>query len=159
MVQIYNSATELAKLLRLSSRRVSQLVKEGVIKKEANGTFDTPQALEDYFAFKFKDDNAVDYEKEHALLEAAKREKAEIELELLKGSLLYATDVEQVMATMILTCKSRLLSIPTKCATQVIGLKDLSTIVEIIRDAICEALNELKEIPAPEVIEDDAIDT
>ena len=156
-MEIYNSAAELAKLLRLSSRRVSQLVKEGVIKKEANGKFDTPQALEDYFAYKFKDDNAVDYEKEHALLEAAKREKAEIELDQIKGSLLYATDVEQAMATMILTCKSRLLSVPTKCATQVIGLKDLSVIVEIIRDEIYEALNELKEMPSPEVVEDNAI--
>ena len=136
----------MARLLRITTRRVRQLVEEGIIKKEADGTFNTPEVIDSFFAFKYKTDDAVNFEKEHALLEAAKREKAEIELEQLKGQLLYATDVEQAMATLILTTKSRLLSIPTKCATQVLGLKDLSVIVVIIRDEIYEALNELKPI-------------
>ncbi len=157
-MEVIVNSSDLAKALKISARRVQQLVKEGILKREADGRYNLPDSVEAYYAFKYMPDNKLSYDLEHTLLEKAKREKAEIELEQLKGSLLYASDVEQAMATMILTCKSRLLSIPTKCATQIIGLKDLSVIVGIIRDEIYGALEELKEMPAPEVVEDIAID-
>jgi phage terminase Nu1 subunit (DNA packaging protein) len=152
------SSSDLAKVLRLTVQRVNQLAKEGVIKREADGKFNLPDRIEDYYAFKFKTDEEIDYEREHALLEAAKREKAEIELEQLKGSLLNAVDVEQAMSSMILTAKSRLLSVPTKAATRVIGQKNLSVIVEILKSEICNALDELKEMPAPPGDDTDAAD-
>jgi len=158
-MEIYNTVAELAKLLRLTSRRVNQLVKENVLKKEANGKFNTCDAIEAFYAFKFKTDEELNYDIEHTLLEKAKREKAEIELEQLKGSLLYAVDVEQLMANMIITYKSRTLSMPAKCATKVIGQTSLSVITEIIKTEVNELLNELKQIPFEKLGEDNAIDT
>lgn len=157
-MEINVSASDLAKALKLTVRRVNQLAKQTVLRRQADGKFHLPDSVEAYYVFKLKSDDDLDYNREHALLEKAKRETAEIELEQLKGRLLYASDVEQAMATMILTAKSRLLSIPTKCASKAVGQKDLSAIVEIIRSEIYEALNELKETPAPKVDEGSATD-
>lgn len=147
-MELYLKSSDLAQVLKLGVRRVQVLAKEEILKREADGNFYLPDTVDAYYAFKYKSDEELNYEREHTLLEKAKREKAEIELEQLKGSLLVATEVERLQANMILTCKSRLLSIPTKCATKIIGQKDLSVITEIIKAEIYEVLNELKEIPA-----------
>jgi len=153
------TSQELAKALKLSTRRVNQLVKESILRRGADGKFNLPEAVDAYYSFKYKSNEKVDYELEHALLEKAKREMAEIELDEHKGKLLYATDVEQAMATMILTCKSRLLSIPSKIAPKVLGQKNLAVIQDVIKTEICQALAELKEMPAPRDEESDAADT
>lgn len=154
MVETNVNASDLAKALKLTVRRVNQLAKQSILKREADGKFHLPDAVETYYAFKFKDAEAINYDREHALHEKAKRETAEIELEQLKGSLLLAADVEQAMATMILTCRSRLQAIPTKCAPKVIGQKSLAVIVDVIQKEVHEALAELREMPAPRVDED-----
>jgi phage terminase Nu1 subunit (DNA packaging protein) len=150
----YINTTEMAKLLRLSVRRVNQLVKENILKKEIDGKFNIYESLDSYYSYKFKSNEELNYEIEHTLLEKAKREKAEIELEQLKGSLLYAIEVEELMANMILTCKSRLLSIPTKCAAKIIGKTDISLITNVIKNEVYDALNELSQIPAEKLGEE-----
>ena len=159
-MELIISAADLAKALKLSTRRVNQLVKESILKRGADGKFYLPDAADDYYAFKHTGEK-INYEQEHALLEKAKRETAEIELDQLKGKLLYSTDVEQAMATMILTAKSLLLSIPTKCAPKVLGQKSLAVIQDEIKKEIYQALEELKEMPAPrdEDGDPDAADT
>lgn len=148
-METYGSSSDLAILLKLSSRRVGQLVKEGVLTKGANGKYNLPESIEAYYAFKFKSDEKLSYDIEHTLLERAKRETTEIELEQLKGSLLYANDVEHAMANMILTAKARLLSLPSKCAPKILGQKNITAIAEIIQREIYDALSELREMPAP----------
>lgn len=158
-MELIISSSDLAKTLKLTAQRVNQLAKEGILKRRADGKFDLPESAELYYAFKFKTDEELNYEREHTLLEKAKRETAEIELEQMKGNLLYASDVEKAMSTMILTCRSRLLAMPSKCATQVIGQKSLTVIVDIIKKEIHEALEELKEMPTPtEEMDSDAED-
>lgn len=156
------SSSDLALVLKISSRRVNQLADEGVIFREENGKFDISKAVENFFRHKYRVDEAKDinFDKEHALFEKVKRKKAEIDLEEHKKTLLKASDVEHLMAGMILTCKARLLTLPTKVTPKIIGEKDPTVVVETIKDAVFEALNELKEIPAPVVVEaDNAVDT
>lgn len=50
----YASSSDLAKVLRLTSQRVNQLAKDGVIKREADGKFDLSEAVDNYFSFKYK---------------------------------------------------------------------------------------------------------
>jgi len=144
----YINKSELAQILGLSVRRINQLVKENVLKKEISGKFNTADTLETYYKFKFKTDEDLTYEHEHALLERAKREKAEIELAQLKNSLLYASDVEQLMKNIIQTFNTKTLSIPQKCAPKILGQTNLPVITEIIKREICSALTELAQIPA-----------
>lgn len=143
------TASYLAELLAISERRVNQLAADGTIKRDADGKFDPPSSIEAYYTFKLKTNEKVDYEKEKALHEAVKREKAEIQLEHYKGTLLSATDVERAMSSMILTAKSRLLALPAKVAPKVIGQKNIPVIEDIIKHEVNAALNELSEMPAP----------
>lgn len=147
-------------MLKISARRVNQLVKENVLSREKNGKFDLADSCESYYAWKFRSDGEINYDQEHALLEKAKREKAEIDLQERKETLLRAKDVEHIVDGMILTCKAKLLAIPTKAAPKIIGKSEIPAIVEVMRDEIYEALNELKEIPAEQVEEaaDDEVD-
>jgi len=152
-----SNTSELAGLLMLTPQRVNQLAKEGIIKREADGKYDLPKAIEAFYIYKLKTDEELNFAQEHTLLERAKRKKAEIELDQLEGTLLIATEVEQAMATMILTCKSRLLAIPSRCAPQLIGQRDMSKIASILKDEIYQALNELKEMPAEKLGQDGGI--
>lgn len=156
------SAADLAIILNISTRRVNQLVTENVIFRESNGKFDVSKSVENFFRHKFRVDEEKDinYDKEHALFEKVKREKAELDLQEHKKQLLKATDVENLMSGMILTCKARLLTLPSKVAPKIAGEKDMAVIIGILKNAVFEALNELKEIPAPvEVEADDAVDS
>lgn len=145
---------DLAKILRLSTRRIDQLAKEGVLKRDELGKYDLPDAVEAYFKYKLLTDEDINYQREHTLLERAKRQKAELELGILDGTLLIASEVEQGMAKLILTCRSRLLSIPSRCSSLIIGQRDMSKIAGILQDEIYAALTELSETPVEEIIPD-----
>lgn len=146
---------ELAPLLNLTPQRINQLAQSGFFQKDENGKFDAAEAIEIFYRNKYhagrKSD--VSFDVEHAMLEKAKRKKAEIELQELEGKLLYADDVEHLMAGMILTCKARLLTLPTKVTPKIIGEKNPAVIVETLKDAVFEALNELQEVPASKIME------
>ncbi len=142
------NSSDLAKVLKLGVRRVQVLAKEEVLKREADGNFHLPDAVDAYYAFKYRTDEDLNFEREHTLLEKTKREKAEIELDLLKGKILDAAEVEKLQANMIITFRSRILSMGSKCAPKLLGQKSIPVITEIINIEAHEALNELKQIPA-----------
>jgi hypothetical protein len=146
------TSAELADVLKITARRVNQLVDENVIVRESDGKFNVADSVERYFENKYKSAAGTDYDLEHALLERAKRGKAEIDLAVMKSKLLWADEVEQLVAGMIITFKARLLSLPTKCAPMVLGQKSMPSIVEILNNAVYEALSELHEVPASVVI-------
>lgn len=150
---------DLAKCLKLTPARVSQLTKSGIIKRDQDGKFNLSCAVEDYYRYKFKTDEELNYQREHTMLEKAKREMAELKLSQLKDSLLYATDVEQAMHDIIKVARSKLLPIAPRCATKVIGENSLPSIVYAIQGEIYQALNELKGMPAPPVEESEIIYT
>jgi hypothetical protein len=145
--------SELAKILKLSTRRIDQLVKEGVLKRDDSGKYDLPEAVEAYFKYKLLTDEDVNYQREHTLFEKAKRQKAEIELEQLKGTLIFASEAEQAVATMVLTVKSRILGLPSKCAPLIIGQRDIVKITGILRDEVYQALTELSQTPQESMID------
>lgn len=146
-MECFVSSSDLAKVLKLTAQRVNQLAKEGTVKREVDGKFYLPNAINDYYSFKYKTDEDLNFMHEHTLLEKAKREKAEIELEQLKSKLLYASDVEQAMANMIKHSRAILLPIAEICAVKLIGQKNMAFVVEIIREEIYCALNTLKDTP------------
>lgn len=145
------SSTELGKVLKITSRRVNQLADENVIFREQNRKFNLADSCENFFAWKFKSDGKIDFNREHALHEKAKREKAELDLKAQKGTLLFTDDVEHFVSGMIITFKARLMSLPTKYAPKILGKKSMPEVVEILKGAVYEVLNELHEIPGSEI--------
>jgi len=141
------NGVELAVLLKLTPPRVTQLVKEKVLTQGNDGKYEVTKAIEQYYLFKFRKDLEPNFQREHAGLEKAKCEKAELELKELKNSLLYASDVEKGMHDMIVRARATFDPLPERCASKVIGEKDIGVIVETLRTEVYAALNELNEMP------------
>ncbi|NLH00787.1 hypothetical protein [Clostridium thermosuccinogenes] len=145
----------------ITDRRVRQLREEGIISEVSRGKYDLIECTRRYCAYLRELANAsnndgkevkLNYDTEHALLEKAKREKAELQLRVMKGELHLGTDVEEVMTDMITKAKMKLLALPAKAADLVIGRKDINTIENILQKLIEEALNELADY-TPELFE------
>ena len=143
-ILLKGSTRELSQLLNITQRRINQLVEEKILTREANGEFVLPKAISDYYVFKYKNTEQVDFNKEKALHERAKRRLAEFEVRKRANELHEATDVEAVLTEMLINLRNNLLSIPPKMATQLAG-KSKYEIEEILRKEIEFHLLELKD--------------
>lgn len=144
----------MATLLGFTRQRINQLAKEGILEKQAAGRFPLMKNVQRYIEYlrtgvKDKGDGDEEaqakYWEEKALHEKAKRETAEIKLAKLKNQVHDAADVELVLTNMLVTFRSRIMSIPEKVAPKVLGMKNLSEISEVINAEVLEALAELSE--------------
>lgn len=86
---------------------------------------------------------SLDYEK--FLHEKAKREKAEIELAHIKGTLHHASEVERVMTRMLSDFRAKLLALLSKVAPVLIARKEIVVIQDIFQKEIYEALQEFSD--------------
>jgi phage terminase Nu1 subunit (DNA packaging protein) len=144
------SAEVVGKLLNLSEKRIKQLTYEGVIHEFAPKHYKlapTIQAYVRYLQDKLADgDQTSDYNTEKARLIKAKRENEELELALKRSELHKVADVEYVVTNMILAFKSKLVSLPQNVLPSLINnSNDKNKMLEILTNAITEALNELSE--------------
>lgn len=134
----------IAKHLDISDARVSQLIKAGDIintgcMDEIRVQFIRWQRARIPGGGASKDLNA-----ERARLASAQAEKAEMEIAEKKGDLLPVDSVAALWARVLTDCKSKLLSLPSKLAPQVVGKKreQARAIIEL---AIHDALRGLAE--------------
>lgn len=152
---VVNTQT-LASILGIGVRHLYTLCDEGVIKRTSTGKGKFPliQSVKDYINYiqvksDVKEAKVNDpkqkYDIEHALLEQAKREKAEIQLNLMKGTTYAAEDVEREMIKMLSACRARLLAIPTKLAPRIVIQNDTSKVETMLRNEVHTALQELSE--------------
>lgn len=136
-------AKELAAILGLTTRRINQLSKEGILKKNSKGFFNLTHAVPAYIAYASIENDELRQEK--ILHERAKRKKAEIDLAHLENRMHDAADIEMAITGMLVTFRNRILSIPQKLAPRLIGLTNLTEIMSIINVELREALTELSE--------------
>lgn len=138
------SSAELARLLGITDRRVRQLTEQGVLTRQAEGDFIYPEAIEEYYAYKYKNDEEVDYMAEKALHEKTKRELAELELQKRRNEVHDADDVQIVMVDMLTNLRSQLLGLPTKMA-KLLAERDAGFIDAALTKEIEERLAELSD--------------
>jgi len=157
------SSSVLANLFSLSTRRIRQLEVEGVINKVARGKYSLQESIKSYITFikatvdlkeNKEEELKINYDEEHALLERAKREKAELEVAQMQGKLHNATDVEREMNKMLSAFRAKVLAIPSKMAPQLIAQTEISIIESILETEVYNALNELSEYD-PELFQND----
>lgn len=148
------STSELSEILGIGDRRIQQLVKEGVISRLDRGKFHLPSVIDEYVNWRVSttsqptftiDKERVDADLENALLLRAKRQKAEMELKIMRGELHRSIDIERVMNDMLSAFKAKCLAIPSKTAPKLISKTDLAVIQDIIKQEVYEALKELSE--------------
>ena len=138
---------ETAELCEISQSMVRKLVGMGLLTRAERGKYrlgDVLQGFAAYYAMKHQGkEGDVSYSEEKALLTKAQREKAEIELGELKDEIYRADYIVPKMQELLLGVRNRLLSIPARCAAQVVACDDMLDATEIIRREVYDALTEL----------------
>lgn len=162
-VSIVNSIT-LGNVWGITDRRVRQLREEGVISEVARGKYELFECTRKYCDYLRQAMNAnagsketkLNLDTEKALHEKAKREKAELQLQVMRGEVHLGSDVEHVMTDMISRVRSKLLALPSKVAPFVLGYDNISKIQAILNKHVEEALLELSEYD-PELFINDSV--
>ena len=143
-IEIRGNTGELAKLLNITQRRVNQLAEEKIITRQPEGDFVLPEAIAEFYSFKFQSDEAIDFMAEKALHEKAKRELAELELQKRRNEVHDAAEVELVMTDMLTNLRSQLLGLPAKMAPQLAN-RDKDYIDQTLTDEIHARLTEISD--------------
>lgn len=145
---------ELSEYLGLSTRRIRQLNKEGVVSKTRRGQYDLKSSVLGYINMIRNDETkkGADIEKlklsreaENLMHERLKKRKTELVVLEMEKKLHRAEDVEYYWNAIVLAAKSRLTTIPVKCAPILVGIDDRKEIQAILKREVADALNELAE--------------
>jgi phage terminase Nu1 subunit (DNA packaging protein) len=138
---------QLSEIIDLTPRRIQQLAEEGILIKASRGQYKAVESIRKYIQHiqEKVGENEVDYYREKALHEKAKREKAEMIVSVMKGDLHRAEDVKFVMNDMISAFRTKTMSLPAKLAPQLIGKSEHVEIQGVLTREVREALTELSE--------------
>ena len=161
-----NSAT-LEKILQVSDRRIRQLAEENIIVRVSKGRYRLMESISNYIltlkiSMEAGNSQSVDGElnldEEKAIHERVKRHISELKLKTMQGELHKSEDVERVMTDMLISIKSKLLSMPSKLAPMLVARNDIDFIKRTISAEVLEVLNELKDYNAKDFYDDEYVD-
>lgn len=162
-----NSAT-LEKIIGVSDRRIRQLAEENIIIRAAKGRYKLMDSISNYILTlkvaiesgnSESPDGEIDLEEEKAIHERVKRHISELKLQTMKGDLHKSEDVERVMTDMLVSIKTKLLSMPTKLAPILVSRNDIDFVRNTINREVLDALNELKDYNPKEFYSDDYVES
>ena len=142
------TTAEISEIFGISTRRVQQLAKDGVFVRIGHGQFDLPASIHAFIEYRLddsKEEGMLDKTTEEAKWTRARRQKTELELQIMRGDLHRSEDVKRVMNDMLGAFRARTLSIPSKFAPQLVGLTEIPPIKEILKQGVYEALEELSD--------------
>jgi hypothetical protein len=147
------SRAEFARRRNITRGYVTQLIDKGKIPPSAvnsDGSIDFEKAVEalkqniaPYNQKKNIKPGNSNYYVEKAEHEKIKKSLSQLELDEKLGNLIHKNEVIRIMTRAATNCKSRLLSIPTKAAPQMMGADSLEDAKKILKIYIVEALQEL----------------
>ena len=160
---------ELCQLTGLTSGRISQLKKDGVIEPLPSGSkkegdtwpvIKTAFALVRYYREKSdsrrsSDSETLAEEKKKSI--AAKRKLDELKLAKLEGQLHEADDIERLMGNVLTRLRVNLLAIPTGIAPLLRGIDDVRKIAEKLDGRIRRALDEVSEFNLEKLVEKESL--
>lgn len=132
----------------ISVRRYQQLAKDGIVPPSEDGFIDfiaSTKALITYYQKLLQGQGSITLTEEKARLTKVQANLAQLEYEKTTSQLLDKDEVLSAWKTMIMACRSRLLSIPTKATPLMEGLTRRQS-QPILEKMIWEALNELVDL-------------
>ncbi|CAN0443376.1 unnamed protein product [Phaeothamnion confervicola] len=149
-----------AKLLGISERRFRELISEGVIPAADKSEYDIEVIVPAYCANirevaagRGGGEGQAVKSNEDARLLRARADKAEMERDEMRGSLVPVDQIAGAVHSAIIIMKTRLGAVPAKVAPLVAGMKSIPAVERVIRDNIEETLGELAKV---EVLKADA---
>lgn len=143
---------ELSEYLGLSTRRIRQLFKDGVVIKSQRGRYDLKLSVLGYINSLRQQERKKDAdldklriskEAESLMHERLKKRMTELKVMEMEKKLHRSEDVEYFWNTMVAAVKSRLTAIPVKCAPLLVAMEDRKEIQAILKREVAEALNEI----------------
>jgi len=151
------SQRELAEHLDLSVKRISELIRDGILpSKMGRSPLNIDVCRIAYISYLRKlggynkRSGTGDIAEEKTKLTAAQARKAELEVEELEGNLIPAQLVEDTWSDYVSNARAKLLGIPSRVAHQVITVDKYAEAELIIKEQVHEALDELSENGIPE---------
>ncbi len=162
------SSKVLETLFGVKDRTIRDMVDKGIIKRDSHGKYLFWDSTKNYItALKVinagknsavtEDDGTLDLDEEKALHERLKRQITEIKLQLIKGQVHKAEDVEAVMTDMFARFKSKVTALPSKLAKRLEG-KSRIEIQKILKTDIDNALVELADYRPADFYSDEHIE-
>ena len=132
--------------LALTDRRVRQLRDEGIISERAPGLYDMKPTVTRYILYLRKGSGKTDLNDERALLTRAKREAADMENDLRRGTLHASEDIEKGLKAMCLNIRTKFLTLPAKLSARLSQMGgDQAGIFDELKSAVDEILEELAD--------------
>lgn len=155
---VVTTQTQMARALKVSQPRVNQMIKDGTLPTDERGSVLLVEGMRRYFlSVKAGDDDSqVDFDRERALHEKAKREIAELKLEKMRKNAYSAKVVEYVMTAMAANLRTQLLGLPSKLAPM-LEWKSKEEIYSLLTTEIEEKLAELSAY-SPDLFSDEIDD-
>lgn len=147
------SAAVLGDMFGVTDRRIRQMAEEGTVVRAAKGRYKLVESVKNYLlTLKLAAegvgvelaDGEINFDEEKALHERVKRHISELKLQVMKGELHKAEDVQIVMMDMLVAFKTKIMSIPSKVAP-ILENREVAFIKERLTKEVIEALNELKD--------------
>lgn len=145
----YVSAEVIAKFLKLSDRRVQQLVKDGILTKERRGEYPLIENIHRYLDYVgarvlTNEDEIneielnVQYKKEKVRLTKYQANEQKVKSELAEKKVVLVEDVKHSLGNLFSLMRTKLLNVPERAEVQLLGETD--------SDAFCKKLTaEIKD--------------
>ena len=125
---------------------VRQLRDEGVLVEKVPGLYDLQSSVVRYIAYLRKGSGNTNLNDERALLTRAKREAADMENDLRRGTLHSSEEIEKGIKTMCLNIRAKLLMLPAKLSPRLAQMEgNQAEIFDEMKRAVDEALEELSD--------------
>ena len=156
----------LANIFGLTERSIRLKTEEGIIVRASKGRYRLVESLKNYvLALRLQadglttddPDGEINIDEEKALHERIKRHISELKLQVMKGDLHKAEDVERVMMDMLAAFKTRLMNIPSKVAPALEN-RDAAYIKDRLTKEVLEVLNELKDYNPKDFYSDEYVE-
>ena len=156
------SAKVLANIIGVGDRQVRNLADEGILVRNSHGRYLLEKSVKNYIMnLKISkvgetvtsdfEDGELDLKQEQARHEHIKSMISEIKLQLIKGQVHKSYDVANVITDMFTKFRSKILAIPAEG-------KSKSEIMEVLRDELENALNELADYNPSDYYPDEYIE-
>lgn len=167
--EIVVSSKVLESLFGLQDRTIRDLAEKGIIKRDSHGKYLLWNSAKSYItALKvvnasksntriYSDEEELDLETEKAQHEKLKKQITEIKLQLIKGQVHKAEDVEAVMTDMFEKFRSKMTALPAKLGKKLEG-KSRAEIQRILKKEIDNALVELANYNPADFYSDEHIE-
>ena len=154
---LFANAQLIGEALGLHKRRIYQLVEEGVLQKEG-AKFNLVQSVGNYLAYVRSltpqyEDAAEELQQQQIRLTKARADKAQVEADLAQRKVAPLEDMADAWSAMAIEVRTRLLNIPHRATTRLVGEKSEAAIKAILKDEVRSALISLVEDYAPKDLE------